>query len=125
MSDSIIDLKNLTEVSRGNPERMLDYLRQFTELVPKRAGQIRQALEASDRVSIRKLIHKMSPQIQFFGINEVIKLKNTLEVEYENISYEDLDLTVSQLLTSLEKAILEVKTLISELEQPETKHAGN
>ncbi|MEM8565985.1 MAG: hypothetical protein AAGF85_05955 [Bacteroidota bacterium] len=117
MSEPIIDLQALKELSRGNPDRMLHYLYQFKELIPKRSAELRKALSASDRINVRKLIHSMSPQVQFFGIKEVVKIKERLALGYEHIPQEEMNSSVNELLNYLEKAVTEVSKLINELEQ--------
>lgn len=116
MRESIIELKALKELSRGNRDRMLHYLYQFKELIPKRSAELRKALGASDRTNVRKLIHSMSPQVQFFGIKEVVKIKERLELGYEHIPQEEMNSSVNELLNYLEQAVIEVINLIKELE---------
>ena len=116
MCESVIDLNALKEISRGNSDRMLHYLYQFEELIPKRSAELRKALNTADRTYIRKLIHSMSPQVQFFGIKEVVKIKERLELGYEHIPQEEMNSNVIELLSYLGKAVIEVSQIIKELE---------
>lgn len=111
---SVIDLKNLHQISRGDQSRTLRYLNQFAELIPVRTAEIKEALANRNREQVKKLIHKLSPQIQFFGINDFNRLKQKLELEYQDIDYFELQQLVNELLERLEAARMEVEKLIHE-----------
>ena len=107
-----IDLQNLENISRGDNKRLLKYLVQFKELVPERTIQLQNALKMADRVQIRQILHKMSPQIQFFGITNVVDPIQRLEYEFQSIDIEELNILVTKILVTLEKALIEVSQLI-------------
>ncbi|MEM1283266.1 MAG: Hpt domain-containing protein [Bacteroidota bacterium] len=114
MMNELIDLKNIKQVSRGNKDRMEKYLRQFASLIPERTEMIREALDSKDRAQVRQLIHKMSPQIQFFGMDEVVELKNQLEMGYLKMDFQDLENMVNRLLEQLSMALVEVNDLLTD-----------
>ena len=91
---------------------MLKYLTQFVELVPARSKEIKKAIDEGDRTTVRKLIHKLSPQIQFFGITEFTQLKQKLEYEYAEMHMSEMQTLVKSLLDKLEQARQEVEKVI-------------
>ena len=109
---TVIDLHNLQQISRGDRVRQLRYLKQFVELIPSRTQQIKEALAQQNRTLLRKLIHQLSPQIQFFGINDFARLKRKLELEYQEIDYFELQQLVNDLLERLDLARQEVEQII-------------
>ncbi len=107
-----IDPQNLLSISRGNRERMIKYLRQFQELIPQRTESLKESLQAEDRIRIRQLLHQMSPQLQFFGIPNVIIPIRRLEHEYQTIPMEELKSVVEKILINLDGAYKEVKMIL-------------
>ena len=86
---------------------------QFKELMPERCTQLKVALQNNDRISIRQILHKMSPQLQFFGIQDVALPISRLEYEFEVIEYTELQVLVQDIVCKLEAALIEVKQLIN------------
>lgn len=107
-----INLDNLETISRGDSNRMLKYLEQFKTLIPKRINQLVLALDVQDRVLIRQILHKMSPQLQFFGIQEVTTPIQRMEFEYESMPINELVTLVTNIIAKLENAVEEVSKLI-------------
>ena len=107
-----IDPENLITISRGDKNRMLKYLNQFQELIPKRIESLKESLEAEDRKMTRQILHQMSPQLQFFGIPDVIQPIRRLEFEYQTMPLEDLKALVNDILTKLDGAIQEVESIL-------------
>ena len=112
-----INLENLVNFSRGDDSRILKYLRQFKELIPERIEQLQQALKNEDRVLVRQLLHKMSPQLQFFGIQNISIPIQRLEFEYEVMPLSELNKNINNIILILNGAIVEVnKTLENQIE---------
>ena len=107
-----IDLKNVLTISRGDNERILKYLNQFKELIPDRLYLLKQALFLEDRTQIRQVLHKMSPQLQFFGIQGITTPVQRLEFEYKTMPFSEMEVLVNNIITNLEEALLEVKATI-------------
>jgi len=113
------DLNNVITISRGDSFRMLKYLEQFKELIPERLIDVRNALDLHDRILIRQLLHKMSPQLQFFGIKDVSIPIQRLEFEYESMPFIELEILVNDIIAKLEDALDEISRLIdSYFEKP-------
>lgn len=108
-----IDLKNVSKIARGNTDKMYNYLHQFRVLIPERSQKLREHLAAENRLGIRQILHNMSPQVQFFGVPEVVAPIKRLELEYESIPLEDLRQMVELILNNLHKALVEVETIIA------------
>lgn len=64
-------------------------------------------------IKIRREVHKMSPQAEFFGIRQVVKLKNILEIEQEIYSEEELKTLISDIIIILESATNEIRFLLT------------
>lgn len=103
-----IDLRSLVLMSRGNKAQILKYLTQFQELIPLRAENLKESLRAENRKATRQILHQMSPQLQFFGVPDVIAPIRRLEIEYETIPIEELKNIVGDILIRLDHAIGEV-----------------
>lgn len=71
-----IDFKKLHQWCRGDQKKFLQYLDHFDELVSERLVLLNEAVENKNRDAIRMILHKMRPQIQFFGLDFV---KNQME----------------------------------------------
>lgn len=107
-----INLENVLAVSRGSTERMLKYLFQFQELIPERLDQLKKAKNQDNRTQIRQILHKMSPQLQFFGIQNIIIPIQRLEFEYETMPNQELEVLVNEIISKLEGALIEVTKTI-------------
>ncbi|WP_460218307.1 hypothetical protein [Psychroserpens sp. MEBiC05023] len=108
---NIINLDNVIAISRNNKQHILKYLNQFLELISERLLQLETSLEQDDRKLTRQILHKMSPQLQFFGIQNVMTPINRLEYEYNSMSKNELNNLVSKIIITLEEAINEVSKL--------------
>ena len=107
-----IDLENLINISRGDKQRMLKYLKQFQELIPQRIENVKQSLAKEDRKMIRQILHQMSPQLQFFGIPDVLRPIRRLEHDYDTIPMEELTAIVNDLLAKLKGANDDVEMIL-------------
>ncbi len=103
-----INPKELIHISRGDRKVIYKYLTQFKELIPQRIESLEKSLEAGDRKSVRQLLHQMSPQLQFFGIKNIVSPIRRLEHEYETIPMEELNTLVDSILNKLNLAIKDV-----------------
>lgn len=108
----LLNLQNLESISRGDSERMLKYLKQFQELIPERMSQLKEALSKDDRLGIRQIVHKMSPQLQFFGIQNIIVPVQRLEYEYDSMSYLELEVLINDIISKLEGSLSEISNII-------------
>ncbi len=67
---------------------------------------------AEDRKMTRQILHQMSPQLQFFGISDVVIPLRRLEHEYLVMPIEDLKLIVSTILIKLDGAVKEIELIL-------------
>ncbi len=107
-----IDLNNLILVSRGDSEKMEKYLRQFQALTPERSQNLRKNLESRNRKMVRQTLHQMSPQLQFFGIPDVLDPIRRLEQEYQTIPFEELEDMVYDIELKINAAKQEVDGIL-------------
>lgn len=111
---NVINPQDLIKISRGDDKIIHKYLLQFQELIPQRIDNLKESLKAKDRKQVRQLLHQMSPQIQFFGIMDLVKPIRRLELDYETMSIEELNALVETVITKLNLAIKEVNLAIKE-----------
>lgn len=109
---SYIDLQNIINISRGDPDRILKYLNQFNELIPERMGYLKISLINGDRIMLRQILHKMSPQLQFFGIKNITTPIQRMEFEYQIMPNKELEALVNEIIAKLEGAVAEVSKII-------------
>jgi HPt (histidine-containing phosphotransfer) domain-containing protein len=110
----IINPQDLINISRGDDKIIHKYLLQFQELIPQRIESLQKYLEAEDRKQVRQLLHQMSPQIQFFGLIELVKPIRRLELDYETMSLEDLNILVDTVIIQLNLALKDVNLVLKE-----------
>ena len=110
----IINLKELNNISRGDKKIIYKYLLQFQELIPQRIESLKAHLKTEDRKQVRQLLHQMSPQIQFFGINDLVNPIRRLEFEYETMPLEELYTLVETVIIKLNLALKDVHLAINE-----------
>jgi HPt (histidine-containing phosphotransfer) domain-containing protein len=110
----IINPQDLINISRGDHKIIHKYLLQFQELIPQRIDSLKESLKAEDRKQVRQLLHQMSPQIQFFGIMDLVKPIRRLELDYETMPLEDLSTLVETVIIKLNLALNDVHLAITE-----------
>jgi len=111
---SIINPKDLIHISRGDRDILHKYLKQFQQLIPARIESLEESLRNEDRKTVRQLLHQMSPQLQFFGIPDVIQPIRRLEHEYETMPIKELTKLVHTILNKLHLAIKDVDVVLQE-----------
>nr|WP_321237446.1 hypothetical protein [uncultured Psychroserpens sp.] len=110
----IINPQDLINIARGDHKIIYKYLIQFQELIPQRIDSLKENLKVEDRKGIRQLLHQMSPQIQFFGIMDLVKPIRQLELDYETMPIEELNTLVETVIIKLNLAINDVNSVIKE-----------
>ncbi len=111
---TIINPKELIHISRGDHKVIFKYLNQFKELIPQRIESLEKSLKSEDRKSVRQILHQMSPQLQFFGIKDIVSPIRRLEHEYETIPIKELNTLVDSILIKLNLAIKDVDLTLKE-----------
>lgn len=107
-----VDLQNVINISRGSKTRVLKYLQQFLDLIPQRMESLKVSLKINDRKATRQSLHQMSPQLQFFGIPDIVQPIRRLEHEYKTIAFDDLQSLVFEIIAKLENAVFEIRRII-------------
>ncbi|MGK0385868.1 MAG: HPt (histidine-containing phosphotransfer) domain-containing protein [Patiriisocius sp.] len=113
-STKIIDPKELIQISRGDNQIIHKYLQQFETLIPQRIESLQERLKTNDRKQVRQLLHQMSPQLQFFGIPDIIQPIRRLEHEYETMPIAELQELIDTIVVKLNLAIIDVATTLKE-----------
>ncbi|MFT4668529.1 MAG: HPt (histidine-containing phosphotransfer) domain-containing protein [Ulvibacter sp.] len=111
---TVVNPQELMNISRGDKNRMLKYLYQFQTLIPLRIEALKESLKNDDRKMVRQLLHQMSPQLQFFGIEDVVQPIRRLEHEYATIPIEDLHALVNSIINKLDRAIKDVDSILKD-----------
>lgn len=109
-----INPDELIKISRGDKRVIYKYLWQFQKLIPQRIESLEEHLKAGERKMVRQILHQMSPQLQFFGIADVINPIRRLEHEYETMPLEELNELVDKILIKLSLAIKDVDSILKE-----------
>lgn len=112
---TFINTEQLIAISGGDIKSTINYLRQFQELIPNRIEKLNENLNDKNRKGTRQILHQMSPQIQFFGIPDVVKHIKKLEFEYETIPIEDLKSLVENIILKLELALKDVGLILNRI----------
>lgn len=107
-----ISPQNLIQVSRGKDKVAIKYLKQFLELIPSRTTLLRQSLAKKDRESVRKILHQISPQLQFFGIPDVVPQAREIINEYQTMDWDDLEDNTESIIGILHAATKEVAVVL-------------
>lgn len=110
-----LDLLEVTQIAQNDNERLLRYLNQFNDLVPKRVNNLKMALAAEDRFKLRQILHQMHPQLQFFGVPDVTSQIHTIEESYETMELESLKTMVHHIIHQLKHACIENKSMLNTL----------
>jgi len=110
---TFINLNNVEAICRGDKARKLKYLKQFFELIPQRMDYLKLSLRNGDRIMIRQILHKMSPQLQFFGIKGVTTPIQRMEFEYQTMPLNELEMLVNDIIVKLDGAVLEISNIIN------------
>ena len=109
---TVVNPQELINISRGDKNRMLKYLYQFQALIPARIEALNESLKIEDRKKVRQLLHQMTPQLQFFGIDGVVEPIKKLEFEYATLPIEELTELVSDVLIKLNLALKDVDSIL-------------
>ena len=107
----IIQLEQLNQLCKGDPEKKRKYLLQFLELVPPRIQQIKKALKAGDHKSVRQTIHFLAPQLAFFGIPDFVDILKTTKGRPEALTLDHL----RPVLKKIGIGITEIERLLKEI----------
>ena len=111
---TVIDPQELIQIARGDKRFAYKYLRQFQQLIPERIESLTERLHAEDRKMVRQILHQMSPQLQFFGIKDIVQPIRRLEHEYQTMPYIDLCSLVENILIKLRLALDAVELILKE-----------
>ncbi len=109
---NIIDLSNLREICNGDISREIHYLKQFNLLIPRRIDLLKNALDDKNFIAIRQEVHKMSPQAEFFGIHQVVKLKRVMEMDEQIYPDAQLVNMILHIICILQQATEEIRVIL-------------
>lgn len=111
-SDSVLSLEQLKAVSRGMAEREQRYLEQFLQLCKERSLSLKQARESEDTELIKRTVHSLRPQMLFFGVSNTKSEMEELQLNADNLSWDEIDILLNQVLGQMEKASAEVMSIL-------------
>lgn len=108
---SNINLEGLNNLCKGNETKKHKYLKQFLKMIPLSIQKLKFATEEGDRTTILKEFHFISPQLLFFGIDDMSLLMEK-ERENEGLSFDALKNQIDKIIIKIEKALKEVESII-------------
>ena len=108
-----VNLDQVLRISRGDEKKRNTYLNQFLSLIPERIEILKAGMNDKDRIAVRKAVHNMGPQIQFFGISEMSSYITRVESEYETMSLAEMEEIVTKTIHILKHALEEVSMLLN------------
>jgi HPt (histidine-containing phosphotransfer) domain-containing protein len=111
-NSAYIDLEKLIQLSRGEKDRIVKYMNQFQKLIPERMIKLKDAAHSEERDQMRKQLHKMGPQLQFFGIPNATQVVHQLENEIQTLDIEELKSMINNLMLNVNNAMNEVDRII-------------
>jgi HPt (histidine-containing phosphotransfer) domain-containing protein len=114
-SDSVLSLEQLKAVSRGMVEREQKYLEQFLQLCDERSSTLKQARASEDTELIKRTVHSLRPQMLFFGVSNTKSEMEELQLNADNLSWDEIDVLLNQVLGQMKKASIEVKAILKTL----------
>lgn len=92
-----LDLTNLEEMAGGNAPFRTELIQIFLEDTPSELAELKSAMDYQDQERVRKVLHRLKPAMELFGISEGKALAQQLR--------ENLSQTVHlELVNALEKA---------------------
>ncbi len=99
----------------GDDSVLIQYLKQFYQLVSERLILLNKAQNLGRRDEIKQLIHTMRPQIQFFGFVKTSTQLEELESSVLTMNSIELAKNLNSITVVLSKHLLEINNHISEL----------
>ncbi len=111
-----MDTAALIRLTKGDMERQLKYLNQFLSLVPENTAQLTKSLELKDRQQVKQLLHKMKPQLLFFGLPGIGSLVQSIEIAYEKMPMKEMEQVVEKIIEIIHNALDEVEVLVNDIQ---------
>jgi HPt (histidine-containing phosphotransfer) domain-containing protein len=108
-----IDPKNLNKVSRGNSKIIVKYLKQFEEIMPVKIDALQSALAAEDREETRKVLHSISPQLQFFGVPRIVPVIRKILDNHQKLPWNTIASQSQAIIQVIEAATAEVRQVLA------------
>ena len=110
---SHINLDALNALCKGDKDKKARYLHQFIKMQTPSIKKLKSDLETENRSGVVGEIHFMSPQLQFFGIDD---FKDLLRREKESpfLQFNELRSRVLEGIDCIEKAMEEVKAILED-----------
>ena len=79
MADKIYSLAQLEELAGGDQEFVLSMVDTFLEHTPQQLEELKQARQNGDLEKVGAISHKIKPNIDLFGLNEIAQPIRDLE----------------------------------------------
>jgi HPt (histidine-containing phosphotransfer) domain-containing protein len=98
VTKKLYNLDNIVRQSRGNPDFVKRMIRLFIEQMPVAVDEIKAALKEGDLETIGKTAHRIKPNIDNFGIEDLKKDIRTIEaLAMEGTASAELEVLVERL----------------------------
>ena len=113
LNTKYINLDNVMAISKGSEEKVMSYLTQFTTLIPDRIERLQKEIASHNDQQIKRVLHNMSPQVQFFGLPKTIDAIKRVELEYDQLNFDEKKSIIFGIIGQLEDAVKEVNTILN------------
>jgi signal transduction histidine kinase/CheY-like chemotaxis protein len=111
-NETIIDLKYLTEISRGNDGFVIEMIETFIEYNQRDLSLLHAAIDADDIDDIRHIAHKMRSSVQYMGVSNGVE-----QLLYKIENYNTHKDTISELKNDFEVLQAKIKMVYATLKK--------
>lgn len=112
MADEIYKLDQLNELAGGDQDFVMSMVDTFLEHTPQQFEELKQANQSGDLATVGNIAHKIKPNIDLFGLDDITE--TIREVEQKGKNGEGgpaLDAAIEKLDQTLSKAFEQLKEL--------------
>jgi CheY-like chemotaxis protein/HPt (histidine-containing phosphotransfer) domain-containing protein len=106
----LYNLDYIVQFSRGNPDFVRKMIRLFIEQIPAAVDEIKTAYKESNLETVSRTAHRIKPNIDNFGIEDLKKDIRTIEsLAKEGIASDELEILIGRLENVIRKVVSELE----------------
>jgi PAS domain S-box-containing protein len=111
LNETLYDLSQLENISRGNKEFVSNMITIFIDLIKEDTKFLSNAIENKDISTLRRIAHKIKPSIDLMGIVSIKQdVRNLEKYEIGSGSTEELKQLTERIIRVLQKVIIQLET---------------